>query len=81
MNVQQINDTGHNMWAFIFTSIVLLTISALSFLFRHSMKHLMERLKFGFSKHVLGPLEPSFLILKGLVELIRSAVSHYRRER
>jgi hypothetical protein len=27
MNVQQINDTGHNMWAFIFTSIVLLTIS------------------------------------------------------
>jgi hypothetical protein len=38
MNVQQINQTGCSLWVFVITSIVLLTISALSFLFRHAVK-------------------------------------------
>jgi hypothetical protein len=41
MNVQQISQTGCNLWVFVVTSIVLLTISALSFLFRHALKRFL----------------------------------------
>jgi hypothetical protein len=41
VNVQQINQTGCNLWVFVVTSIVLLTIPALSFLFRHAVKRFL----------------------------------------
>jgi Mg2+ and Co2+ transporter CorA len=40
MNVQQINDSGHSIFSFVYTSIVLLTVSALGFFFRHAMKRI-----------------------------------------
>jgi hypothetical protein len=43
MNVQQVNDTGPSISLFVYTSIVLLTISGLGvgFLFRHAMKRVL----------------------------------------
>jgi hypothetical protein len=41
MNVQQVNGTGRGVWSFVYTSIVLLTISALSFLLRHAVKRVL----------------------------------------
>ena len=41
MNVQQVNGTGHEIWPFVYTSIVLLALSGLSFLLRHFMKRVL----------------------------------------
>jgi hypothetical protein len=39
MNVQQINQSGQSILSFVYTSIVLLVLSALSFFLRHYMRH------------------------------------------
>jgi hypothetical protein len=44
MNVQQMNETGHSIFPFIYTSIVMLTISGLSYSFRHSVKRLVGKI-------------------------------------
>lgn len=44
MNVQEINDTGHPIWTFVVTAVVLLAFSGLAWLWRHRLSSL--------SKHV-----------------------------
>jgi uncharacterized membrane protein len=43
MNVQQINESGPEIWNFLYTSLVLWTLSALSFFLRHTMKRFWVR--------------------------------------
>jgi hypothetical protein len=82
MNVQQINETGHSIFPFIYTSIVLLTISGLSYSFRHSVKRLVDKIAsfvpFVQRKMMLG-FQLLLVIWDEVVELCRSQIDKIRQ--
>lgn len=84
MNVQQINETGHSIFPFIYTSIVLLTISGLSYSFRHSMKRLVDKMA-SFVPFVRWKMILGFQLLRMIwgvvVELCRSQIDKIRQRR
>jgi hypothetical protein len=56
MNVQQINQSGSSIIFFVYTSIVLLAFSALSFFLRHFMKRIVETVDEFVTKFVTEPV-------------------------